>query len=133
MSFVAVILELFLQSRSLTLLGLVIAFIVYAGAKAKTVNNELPFWQCILSILLSCLLVKDPILLRTEVSGIVFATLFASAAYLSYAAVRYGHWATRVLAAFVFCAYTVLFIVIVLSTLENWTFHVEYWQGEYLR
>ncbi len=104
--------------------------LVFVGFAAHKVENPFPYWQCIGSIAILIFLLPPLGYRPTEAETIMSSILFAIGGYLAYAAIRHGHWSTRLLAIVVISPYLLFICLTLIEGLSNWERIVDYWMTE---
>ena len=107
-----------------------LASLFVAGFIAHENEKPAPYWSCVGSVVIFVffalpLLVFRPSEARLIIFGpsearlIIFACFFSIGGYLSYSAIRHGHWTTRILALLVMMAYVLSFFAIIQNAIRN--------------
>jgi len=91
-----------------------------AGFVAHENEKPAPYWSCVGSMVIF-FFIALPLLVfgPSEVGAILFACFFSIGGYLSYSAIRHGHWTTRILATLVMMAYALSFFAIIQNVIRN--------------
>ena len=112
-----------------------VVFLLLVGIVAHNNEKPAPYWSCIGSIViyfsfLLPLLSLGPKLLSfgpNETGVIFFACAFSIGGYMSYSAIRHGHWATRTLGLLVMTFYTIGFYAIAQNSIHSWDHVFNHW------
>ncbi len=125
----AVFVKLSLLMGPLAIFLIAIPLVTTVGILSSNAGSPAPFWMCLTS--LAILPFLAPPVGRHEGPNdcqvVLFSVLVSVGSFLSYSALRYGHWSTLVRAVLVAIPYALIFAEIVSWAKNNYDSLSNYW------
>ncbi len=105
-----------------------IGFVIYVGIEAhKTKSAQIPYWQCVCSIMI-LIAILPPLGNLPSVSETIFKTiLFGIGAFFAYSAIRHGQFLTKIIAAIALMPYLFGTLLIMQIGINSWSEIVRNW------